>query len=807
MKFTLNWLKEFLDTEAPLEKIAETLTANGLEVESIADHAAALRPFIVAEIKEAVPHPDADKLRVCKVSNGTGILQIVCGAPNARAGIKVVLAPVGTVIPTNGMEIKQAKIRGVESNGMLCSARELGLGEDHDGIMELPANAVVGKPFAPQMGLDDPVIEIAITPDRQDCLGIYGIARDLAAAGLGRLKKLDVREVKGKFSSPVDVSLDKISDDHACGMFVGRYFKGVKNGPSPAWLQQRLKAIGLRPISTLVDITNYITFAYGRPLHVYDADKLNGDIHVRRAKKGEAVNALNDKSYVLDETVTVIADDAGALGIGGIVGGVESSVTDATKNVFLECAYFDPIAVAEAGRKYSIDSDARYRFERGADPAFLVTGSEIASRMILDLCGGEPGELVVAGEEPAWQHTIDFNPAMVLKLSGVDVPEKTSRAILEALGFDVTKNWQVAVPSWRRDVQWPADLVEEVLRIYGFDKIPNTPLPVPDVSPDVLLPLEMRLASDARHAMAARGMLEVQSWSFLHHDAAALFGGQKESLRLLNPISSDLDTMRPSLLPNLIGMAKRNQERGFDMVSLCEAGLTFSDVGTKGQHLVAAGVRAGEMISASPHGKPREVDAFDAKADALHVLEACGAPVASLQTTREAPDYYHPGQSGALKLGKAVLGYFGTIHPKVMQAMDVKGPLVAFELFLDAIPAPKKKPTKTKTVYRVSDLQAVTRDYTFLLTGDLLSCDLVRAVAASDKKHIVGVSIVSLYSKEGATEVAIALRATIQPQEKTLTEREIDAVSEKILQAALKVKGCRLSDALAQYASQKKLKI
>jgi phenylalanyl-tRNA synthetase beta chain len=810
MKFTLNWLKEFLDTDKPLDELTEVMTSIGLEVEEIIDHSEALKPFIVAEILEANPHPDADKLQVCNVANGDETLQIVCGAPNARAGIKVVLAEVGTVIPTNDMKIKQAKIRGVESNGMLCSARELGIGDDHDGIMELPATATIGEPFAPQLGLDDPMIEIAITPDRQDCLGVYGIARDLSAAGMGTLKPLSIPTVKGRGASAVKVDLVKEGNDHACAMFVGCTIKGVNNGPSPDWLQQRLKAIGLRPISALVDITNYLTFTYGRPSHVYDVSKLTGDIHVRRSRKGEKLDALNDKSYVLDDSVTVIADDAGVLGMGGIIGGVPSGCTDETTEVFLEVAYFDPIEIAQAGRKFSIESDARYRFERGVDPAFLVDGAALATQMILDLCGGEASELIIAGAETNWQHTIDFDPQKVEAMSGVAVTEDQSRTVLTNLGFDVTKNWQVAVPSWRPDVQWPADLVEEVLRIIGFDTIPDVPLPIPEETPDVLLPLEMRQASTARHALAARGMLEVHSWSFLHHETAELFGGQAPSMKLLNPISSELDTMRPNLLPNLLAMTKRNQERGFDMVSLCEVGLTFAEQDTQGQQLVAAGLRAGELIAASPHAKAREVDVFDAKADALHALEACGAPVKNLQTTRDVPSYYHPGQAGTLQLGKNILGFFGSLHPKVLEAMGVKGPVVGFELFLDAIPQAKQKPTKVRPAYRVSDLQPVDRDFSFILDQDVLSSALMKAIAGADKKHIQGVTIVSTYQgkeEKARGEVAIALRVHLQPLEKTLTEEDIDAISKKILLAALKVNGCSLSEALKQYAKEKKLEL
>ncbi len=808
MKFTLSWLKDHLDLTATLDELSETLTMIGLEVEEIIDRSETLAPFIVAEILEASPHPDADKLKVCRVNDGTTTRQIVCGASNARAGIKVVLATEGTCIPTNGMTIKPAKIRGVESNGMLCSEKELGLGDSHEGIMELPDSAKPGKPFAKELGLDDPIIDIAITPDRGDCLGVRGIARDLAAAGVGTLKPLNIPTIDAKDDSAVTVSLK--DDGQSCRMFVGCTISGVKNGLAPDWLQQRLKAIGLRPISTLVDITNYITVDLGRPLHVYDIDKLNGNIHVRQSTKGEAFDALNDKQYELDAGATIIADGKGMLGLGGIVGGESSGCTDETTNVFLEVAWFDPIDIATTGRRYQIESDARYRFERTVDPAFLMDGATIATQMILDLCGGSASNLTIAGEAPKWKRTISFRPERVKALGGIDISAEDSKRILTALGCSMENtdknNWTVTPPSWRPDIEGEADLVEEVLRINGLQHIPATPLPKPDELPSIELPIDAHRMNIARHSLAARGLREVRSWAFLHHDIAETFGGQKNNLRLANPISSELDTMRPSLIPNLLHMAKYNSDRGAERIHLCEIGLTYHDVTPDGQQPVAAMLRTGIMPSTTPHEEPRTTDLFDIKADALAALEACGAPVANLQISRDVPDYYHPTRSGSFRLGKAVLGYFGELHPTLMEEYDLNHRPAICELFLSSIPQGKAKTTRPS--YNVSDLLPVERDFSFILSDETPSADLVKAIKGADKKLIQDVAIISTYQDDAAKsagETSIALRVTLQPNDATLTEDDIDTVSEKIMAAALKSGHTRLSDALMHYAKEKNM--
>ena len=691
MKFTLSWLKEYLDTDADLDTITEKLTAIGLEIEEVENPADTLKPFVIAEIMEAGPHPDADKLQVCKVNTGSEVLQVVCGAPNARAGLKGAFAPSGSVIPTNGMKLKPTKIRGVESNGMMCSERELGLGEDHAGIIDLPSDAPVGTSFADYAGLDDPIIEIAITPNRQDALGVYGIARDLAAAGLGTLKEPSFEKVARSGESPVKVILET----EQCPVFAGCYIKGVKNGPSPEWLQNRLKAIGLRPISTLVDITNYITYDMARPLHVYDADRLQGDIVVRQSKNGETLSALNDNDYTLDAGNCAITDDSGVIGLGGIIGGTSTGCEEDTVNVFLECAWFNPIAIAMAGRKLGIDSDARYRFERGVDPESIIPGIEQATRMIIDLCGGEASEIYLAGAAPDITKTVRVRPERIRSLGGVDVSEEEVIDILGRLGFTVEKKdgaLDVTTPSWRCDIDGEADFVEEVLRIHGFEHIPATPLPKSSREIETgLSPLQKRVRL-AKRTAAQQGLKEAVTWSFLPSAQVSLFAELKPELMLDNPISSDLDAMRPSLLPNLITAAGRNIDRGFKNVALFEAGSQFSSDTPDGQSLVLAGIRRGQTGARHWAKAPEEVSAFHAKADAEAVLRGIGTKIDNAQVAAEAPSWYHPGRSGVIRLGpKNVLAYFGEIHPKVLKALDVKGPLVAFEILLENIPMPKGK--------------------------------------------------------------------------------------------------------------------
>jgi phenylalanyl-tRNA synthetase beta chain len=805
MKFTLSWLKSHLETSATLAEICDRLTAIGLEVESLDDKGAALRPFVIAEIREAIRHPEATKLQICRVFDGIEEHQVICGAANARAGLKVVMAPIGTVIPNGGLVIQKAKIRGIESCGMLCSEEELGMADESEGILELPANAPVGQHYAAWAGLDDAVIEINLTPNRSDCTGVRGVARDLAASGIGSLKPMEIPAIEAKSTHPIQVTI--APGAHACRQFLGRAILNVKNGPSPAWLQQRLKAVGQRPISALVDITNYLSLDLGRPAHVYDLDKLKGHITARTAKTGESFLALNGKDYALDESHSVIADDSGVLGAAGIIGGEESGCTEETTNVFLEIAYFDPAHIAMAGRALQIDSDARYRFERGVDPDFLPDAESIASKLILDLCGGEPAARVTAGQSAFTPRVIAFDPSMIKSLGGVELPEEKAKSILEKLGFDVnlTSQWNVTVPSWRRDVEGQADLVEEVVRIHGYQHIPATDLPPVPVTALPGLPLPLERAGKARDVLATRGLLEAYSFSFLHQPVAELFGGGQKELQLLNPISSELGTMRPSLLPNLLDMVRRNIERGFDHIGLCEVGLIFASPAPEGQSTMAAGVRSGPYVDASPHAESREADLFDAKADALAVLEAAGAPVASLQLSRNVPAWYHPGRSGVLSLGKQVLAVFGELHPATLKKMDIKQRVVAFEVMLDAIPAPRRA-TTTKPAYKVNDLQPVQRDYSFILPETSFSGLLITAIEKSDKERVADASILSCYQDatlKGQGIVSVALRVTYQPQAATFTDADIDALSKAAIQAALTVPGCRMSPALEAFVKQK----
>jgi phenylalanyl-tRNA synthetase beta chain len=792
MKFTLNWLKQYLQTDSSLEEILEKLTAIGLEVEQVIDKSKELADFKIAQILEAKPHPDAEKLQVCRVNNGMEELQIVCGAANARAGINVVLAPVGSIIPSNGMKIKASKIRGVESNGMLCSAAELGLSEDSDGIIEMPAsNDNIAKNYASVAGLSDPVIEIAITPNRGDCLGVYGIARDLAAAGLGVLKALDKTAIKGEFNSPISI---KIDDEKQCPMFVGRYFKNVKNGESPQLLQQRLKAIGLRPISALVDITNYIAFEFGRPLHVYDAKKLSGDLHVRQAKPLEKITALNDKEYVLDETITLVSDNKNAQAIAGVIGGSLSGCDESTTDVFLEVALFEPISVSAMGRKLDIITDSRYRFERKVDPAFVLNAAEIASKMIMDLCGGSPSNLVIAGAEPTWQRKIDFDFAYVKKRGGIDISQSQAIDILQSLGFEVAneKNGicSISVPSWRPDVEGVVDIVEEIVRIYGFDKIPMLDMPKSFNSFEAVLTPAQKRVSDVRRTLASCGMTEAVTWSFMQSDKAKLFGGGDEALKLLNPISSDLDCMRPSILPNLLDAVARNNYRGHDNLAFFEIGLIFQSTKPDGQKQVASGVRAGKTCPKDIYGSSRPVDIFDAKADCFQALSVAGVAANNLRITTDAPAYYHPSRSGVLRLGKTALAYFGEVHQRILKELDVKTPAVAFELFFAEIPVVKKK-SKSRPKLEVSEYQSSTRDFAFLVDKNLPAEDILRSVGAVDKKLIEDVSLFDVYQGKGVAEdkKSVAISVKIQALDHTLTEAELEEISKEIIDAVAKLGG------------------
>ncbi|MFD1626474.1 phenylalanine--tRNA ligase subunit beta [Azospirillum griseum] len=798
MKFTLSWLKDHLDTEATLDQITDKLTALGLEVEGVQDRSKELAPFRVAHVVSAEKHPDADKLRVLVVDTGTEKLQVVCGAPNARAGLKGVFAAEGAYIPGSDITLKKGVIRGVESNGMMCSKRELKLSDEHDGIIELPEDAPVGASFADYAGLNDPVIDINLTPDRADCAGVRGIARDLAAAGLGRLKpltegRLNATPVAGSFPSPLGVTIEALD---GCPMYVGRTIRGVKNGPSPQWMQDKLLAIGLRPISALVDITNYITFDVARPLHAFDADKVQGGIVVRMAREGESLKALNGKEYTLDPSMVVIADHARAEALGGIIGGEESGCTETTTTLFLEAAIFDTVRVAQAGRRLGVESDARYRLERGVDPAAVVEGVERATRLILEICGGEASDLVIAGAEPAWKRALTLRPGRVKSLGGVDLPHDRQVRILTDLGFTIEGeeddgSLRVGVPSWRADVHGEADLVEEVLRVNGFDAIPATPLPRDTVLTRPALTLKQRRVAAARRALAARGLSEAVTWSFLASATAALFGASHEGLRLVNPISSDLDVMRPSVLPNLIQAAGRNADRGYPDVRLFEVGAAFRTPAPDGQDSVAAGIRAGAAVPRHWSEKTRPVDVFDAKADALAALEAAGAPTANLQVTTDAPGWYHPGRSGVLRLGPTVMARFGEIHPSILDTLGVKGPLAGFEVMLDTIPLPKKKTGTAKPMVQLSAFQPIERDFAFLVGQGVEADKILRAAKGADKALIKDATVFDVYQGAGVGEgqKSVAVSVTYQPTTATLTDEAIEAIGQKIVAAVIKATG------------------
>jgi phenylalanyl-tRNA synthetase beta chain len=797
MKFTLSWLKEHLDTDASLTDIRDRLTMLGLEVEGISNPAETLKGFVVGYVVEAVQHPNADRLRVCKVDTGSGVVQVVCGAPNARTGMKGIFAPTGSYIPGTGITLKASKIRGEDSNGMLCSSRELQLGDDHSGIIDLPADLKAGATAAEALGLDDPVIEIKVTPNRADCLGVHGIARDLAASGLGTLKPFKSERIGGTFQSPIKWTHGyEARPDSPCPIVVGRYFRGVKNGPSPDWLQRRLKAIGLRPISTLVDITNLVTFDLNRPLHVFDARKLSGDLVMRQAREGETILALDGKTYTLDPAVSVIADAKGVHGIGGIMGGEETGVQNDTTDVFLEVAYFDPIRTAASGRKLGIQSDARYRFERGIDPQSVQWGTDVATRLILELCGGEASEIVSSGVMPNWQRSYTLRPDRVKSLTAIDVPAAETADILTKLGFAIsgTGPWTAAVPSWRPDIVGEADLVEEVTRVHGFDRIPAVSLPaLSATSKPVRDPLQRRVPL-ARRALAARGMNEAVTWSFLPLKQAERFGGGGANLRLLNSIAAELDTMRPSILPNLIDAAARNEARGLHDPALFEVGPQYKDATPTGQLRVAAGVRHNMAVPRNWAGPVRPVDAFDAKADALAVLAAIGAPVENMQAGAGAPDWYHPGRSGAIKLGDRVMAWFGELHPELAASADLKGPVAAFEVFLDAPPPPKAKATKARPRLVLSAFQPVERDFAFLVDATVEAEKLVRAARNADKALIAAARVFDVYAGKGVPEgkKSLAIAVTLQPMERTLTDAEIEAVCNKIVAAVAKSTGATL---------------
>ncbi|WP_274423513.1 phenylalanine--tRNA ligase subunit beta [Chelativorans sp. YIM 93263] len=789
MKFTLSWLKDHLDTQATLDEIVEKLTMIGLEVESV-DDKSALKPFVIAKVLSAEKHPDADRLKVLSVDQGDGKpVQVICGAPNARTGLVGAFAAPGTYVPGIDTTLSVGKIRGVESHGMMCSERELQLSDEHTGIIDLPEDAPVGASFAEWAKLDDPVIEIGLTPNRPDCTSVYGIARDLAAAGLGTLKEGAIEPVAGQDACPVDV---KIEAPELCPGFALRQVSGVKNGASPKWMQQRLMAIGLRPINALVDITNYVTFDRGRPLHVFDAAKVKGDLVIRRGKEGEKLLALDGREYELGPDNCVIADENGVESIAGVMGGEHSGCDENTTDVLIESALWEPYNIARTGRDLGIITDARYRFERGVDPEFMVPGLELATHLVQENCGGVASERRVVGYEGHTPKRVTFPTQEVERLTGLDVPGEESLSILSRLGFEPQgsgETVEVAVPSWRPDVDGKADLVEEVMRIHGVNRIePQVMVSKDTVSTRVLTTGQIRTRA-AKRALGVRGMMEAVTWSFVPETHAKLFAGDHPVQILANPIASDMSAMRPSLLPGLVAAAQRNADRGFADVALFEVGAAYEGDRPENQRQTAGGVRRGtarlEGAGRNWSGNVAPVDVFVAKADALAVLEACGAPVDKVQIEAGGPDWYHPGRSGTIKLGpKIVLGTFGEFHPRMLEALDVSGPLCGFEIFIDAIPEPKARATRTKPRLDISPFQAVKRDFAFVVDREVEAARLTRAAAAADKKLIRDVGVFDVFegASLGEDKKSVAIEVTIQPVEKTLTEEDFEALADRIVQ-------------------------
>ena len=802
MKITLSWLRDHLETSASLDQLADKLSSMGLEVEGIEDPGKRLAPFIIARVLEAKPHPNADRLMVCKVETGSGVVQVVCGAPNAKSGMIGVFAPVGSYIPGTGVTLDARPVRGVVSAGMLVSERELEISDNHEGIIELDAalGGKLGQRYADVVGLADPVLDVKLTPNRPDCTGVRGIARDLAAAGLGRLKpERQITGVAGDYTCPIDIRLEFPEDARdACPCFAGRYIRGVKSGAAPAWMQQRLKAVRLRPINALVDVTNYVSLDRGRPLHVYDADKLQGAIRARLGRKGERFAGLDGKTYAVDETMCVIADDRAVLGFGGILGGEDTGVTADTRNILIECAYFDPVRTAATGRKAGIQSDARYRFERGVNPAFIRPGLDLATAMMIEVAGGEPSRALIAGAPPEAKTVIGFNFALVERLAGIALPEKEMRHTLDALGFTVDGKGdkaKVTAPSWRPDIHGPADLVEEIVRVAGLDKVPSAPMPrLSGVARSVLTETQRRVRR-ARRVLAGRGLVEAVTWSFIPRATAEAFGGGQSAVVLANPISSEMSSMRPSLLPGLLSAVQRNRNRGFSDVALFEVGQAYRGDQPKDQFIVASGVRAGAaaLTGSGRHwtGAAAEAGLFEAKADVVALLAGLGFDAARAQVARDAPAWFHPGRSAALKLGpKIVLAHFGEVHPDTVRSMALAGSVAAFEVFIEAVPAERRKGL-AKTALDVADLLPVRRDFAFVLDVGVPAADVVRAAAAADKKLIANISVFDVFEggSLNAGKKSLALEVTLQPTAKTLTDEEIEAVAQRVIAEVKKATG------------------
>ncbi|MBX4990397.1 phenylalanyl-tRNA synthetase beta chain [Rhizobium binae] len=802
MKFTLSWLKEHLETDATLDEICTRLTQIGLEVEHV-DDKAAFKPFVIARVVSAENHPQADRLKVLMVDTGSGApVQVVCGAPNARAGLIGAFAAPGTYVPGIDVTLAVGNIRGVESRGMMCSEKEMQISDNHDGIIDLPDDAPVGQSYAAYAHLDDPVIEINLTPNRPDCTSIHGIARDLAASGLGTLKTRAAPSFAVEGDTPVKLTLD-LDDPKLCPGFSLRLVRGVRNGPSPRWMQQRLIAIGLRPINALVDITNYMTFDQGRPMHVFDAAKVRGNLTVRRAREGETVLALDQREYRLGPSNVVIADEDGIESIGGIMGGEHSGCDENTVDVLIESALWDPMNIAKSGRSLGIITDARYRFERGVDPEYMVPGLERTTELVLELCGGTAARAEIVGYEGYDPKVVDFPYSEVKRLTGLEVSTEESNAILVRLGFKVSGSGErvsVSVPSWRPDVDGKADLVEEVMRIHGVDNIKPAPLEShAAVNGRILTTLQIRTRA-AKRALASRGMLEAVTWSFIPEDQARLFGGGSPGLKLANPIAAEMSDMRPSLLPGLLTAAQRNADKGYGDVAIFEVSGTYENDRPDGQRRVAGGIRrgtaslagGGRMWSNAVKGGGKPVDVFDAKADALAVIEACGLPMGNIQIEQGGPEWYHPGRSGTIKMGpKVVLGYFGEFHPLTLEALDVSGALCGFEVYLDAMAEPKKKATRTKPALELSPFQAVKRDFAFVVDKTVEAGAIIKAATGADRKLVTGVTVFDVFegASVGEGKKSVAIEVQIQPVERTLTDEDFEALTQKIVASVAKFTG------------------
>ncbi|EJF85079.1 phenylalanine--tRNA ligase subunit beta [Candidatus Bartonella washoeensis] len=802
MKFTLSWLKDHLETDASLDEICDKLTAIGLEVDHVDDRSS-LKGFVIAKVLTAIKHPDADKLQILSIDTGADTpIQVICGAPNARAGLVGVLALPGTYVPGLDMTLSVGKIRGVESFGMMCSQAELELSNEHDGIIELPGDAPIGGSFAAYAGLDDPIIDIGLTPNRSDCTGIRGIARDLAAAGIGHLKELSLPKFDAFFETPLHVSLDFSQDSSLCLGFAWCEVRNVQNGVSPQWMQQRLSAIGLKPINALVDMTNYIAFDLGRPLHVFDADKIKGNLSVRRGFEGEQLQALNGKIYNLGINDCVIADEEGVVSIAGIMGGERTSCDEMTQRVIIESALWDAKSIAQTGRGLGLISDARYRFERGVDPAFMEKGLAIATELVLRLCGGEVSKTKIVGYQQPEIKQIAFPFSEIKRLTHLEIEREQALTILTQLGFGIEGEGEavtVKVPTWRPDIVGKADLVEEVMRIYGLDKIAPIPLESFAERKDQVLTYSKIHARIARLALANRGMKEAVTWSFISESQALAFGGGQAQLKLINPIAADMSVMRPSLLPGLLVAAQRNADRGFPDLALFEVSNIYEGDTPDKQQRVAGGIRRGterfEGAGRFWSGHAKAVDVFDAKADALAVLEACGMDISKVQIEVGAPDWYHPGRSGVMKLGsKIILGFFGVFHPATLERLDVSGPLCGFEVFFDRIPEPKKKATKSRSPLKLSPFQMVRRDFAFVVDKTVASSLIIRAASGADKKLIHSVQVFDVFedSSIGEDKKSIAIELTIQPIERTLTDEDLEELALKVIENVTKTTGAYL---------------